>query len=72
MLGNHLHSTLNVSAPLLILCVPEAVGRAVAALVIVDYTCCWFVARFHSLTVLSQPPEKTLLPSAFQAEHKTG
>ena len=30
------------------------------------------MARFHSLTVLSQPPEKTLLPSAFQAEHKTG
>lgn len=32
----------------------------------------WLVARFQSLTILSQPPVNTPVPSAFHALHSTG
>jgi hypothetical protein len=36
-------------------------------------TCCdWLVARFHSLTVLSQPPVYTAVPSALNELHRMG
>lgn len=40
-------------------------GPSCAATVIV-----WLVAKDHILACLSQPPEKTVAPSSFQAEHK--
>lgn len=40
-------------------------GASCVATVIV-----WLLAKDHILACLSQPPEKTVIPSSFQVEHK--